>query len=63
MPYPKPEPELIDVLLIPFEVIVLAFIFVIVWVYNGANYIYKKIVRFVCALKAGLFQKMENGGR
>ena len=43
MPYPKPELELIDVLLMPFEVIVLAFIFVIVWVYNGANYIYKKI--------------------
>ena len=62
MLYPKPEPELIDVLLIPFEVIVLAFIFVIVWIYNGANYIYKKIVRFICALRAGLFQKMENGG-
>lgn len=47
----------------PFEVIVLVFILVIVLVYNGANYIYKKIVGFVCALKAGLFQKMGNGGR
>lgn len=48
MPYPEREPELIDIL---FEIAFLELL-VIVLVYDGANYIYKKIARLVCGLKS-----------
>lgn len=48
MPYPQREPELIDIL---FEIAFLEFL-AIIWVYDMANYIYKKIARLVCELKS-----------